>query len=65
MYRIHGGTTVRCQVSVWGAVGCGGVAFVGVVRVVCGGASCVVLGSFSWRSVAAVRRGRSLAWQLL
>ena len=43
VYRIHGGTTV-CWCAV---VGCGGGACVGVVGVVGGGVSCVVLGGSS------------------
>ena len=61
VYRIHGGTTV-CWRAV---VGCGGGACVGVVRVVGGSVSCVVLGGSSWWSVVAVRGGWSWAWQFL
>ena len=61
VYRIHGGTTVRwCAV-----VGCGVGACVGVVCVVGGGVSCVVLGCSSWWSVVAVRGGWSWAWRFL
>ena len=60
-YRIHGGTTACWRA----AVGCGGGAFVGVVRVVDGGASCVVLGSSSWWSAVAVLGGWSWAWLFL
>ena len=59
--HIPGGTTVCCRVAVGAAVGCRGVACVGVVCGVCGGLSCVVLGGSSWRSVAAVRGGRPWA----
>ena len=63
---IHGGTTSACcRVAVEAAVGCGGVACVGVVHGVCGGPSCIVLGGSSWRSVAAVRGGRPWAKRLL
>ena len=63
VYGIHGGTIVFwCAVN---AVGCGGGACVGVVRVVGGGALCVVLGGFSWRSVVVVLRGWSWAWRFL
>ena len=56
MYRIHGGTTV-CWRAV---VGCGGESCFGVVRVVGGGVSCVVLGVSSWWSVVVCR-----AWRFL
>ena len=65
VYRIHGGTTVCWRAAVEDVVGCGGGACVGVVRVVCGDASCVVLGGSSCRSVVAVRGGWSWAWRFL
>ena len=61
VYHIHGGITV-CWRAV---VGCGGGACVGVVRVVSGDVSCVVLGGSSWGSVVAVRGGWSWAWRFL
>ena len=65
VYRIHGGSTVCWQAAVEAAVGCGGRACFGVVRVVCGGMSCVVLGGSPLWSAVAVSRGRSSAWRLL
>ena len=64
-YRIHGGTIVCWRAAAGVAVGCGGGACVGVVRVVGGGASCVVLGSSSWLSVVVVPGGWSWAWRFL
>ena len=63
VYRFYGGTTVCWRAAVGGVVGCGVGACVSVVSVVCGSASCVVLGGSSWRSVVAVRRGLSWAWR--
>ena len=61
VYCIHGGTTV-CWRAV---VGSGGGVCVGVVRVVGGGVSCVVLGgSLRWSDVA-VLGGWSWAWRFL
>ena len=65
MYRIHGDTIVCWRAAAGGAVGCGGEACVCVVRVVGGGASCVVLGGSSWRSVLVVLGGWSWAWRFL
>ena len=65
MYRIHGGTIVCWGTAAVGAAGCGGGACVGVVRVVGGGVSCVVLGSSSWWSVVVVPGGWSWAWRFL
>ena len=61
VYRIHGGTIVCWRA----AAGCGSGACVGVVRLVGGGVSCVVLGGSSWWSVVAVRGGCSWAWRFL
>ena len=65
VYRIHWGTTVCRRAAAGRAVGCGGGACVGVVRVVGGGASCVVLGGSSWRSVVVVPGRWSWAWRFL
>ena len=43
-YRIGGGTILCLRDAAGGAVGCGAAVCVGVVRVVGGGVSCVVLG---------------------
>ena len=65
VYRIHGGTIVYSRAAAGGAVGCGGGACVGVVRVVGGGASWVVLGGSSRWSVVVVPGGWSWAWRFL
>ena len=65
VYRIHGGTTVCWSAAAVGAAGCGGGACVGVVRVVGGGVSCVVLGGSSWWSVVMVPGGWSWALRFL
>ena len=65
MYRIHGGTIVCWRAAAGGAVGCGGGACVGVVRVVGGGVSWVVLGGSSWWFVVVVPGGWSWAWRFL
>ena len=65
VYRIHGGTIVCWRSTAGDAVGCGGWACVGVVCVVGGGVSCVVLGGSSWWSVVVVPRGWSWAWRFL
>ena len=65
VYRIHGGTIVCWRAAAGGAVGCGGGACFGVVRVAGGGASCVVLGGSSWWSVVVVLGGWSWAWRFL
>ena len=65
VYRIHGGTIVCWRAAAGGAVGYGGGACVGVVHVVGGDASCVVLGGSSWWSVMVVPGGWSWAWRFL
>ena len=65
VYGIHGGTIVCWRAAAGGAVGCGGGACVGVVHVVRGGASCVVLGGSSWWSVVVLSGGWSWAWRFL
>ena len=65
VYRIHGGTIVCWRAAAGGAVGCGGGACVGVLRVAGGGASCVILGGSSWSSVVVVPGGWSWAWRIL
>ena len=65
VYRIHGGTIVCWRAAARGAVGCGGGACVGVVRVVVGSVSCVVLGSSSGWSIVVVPGGWSWAWRFL
>ena len=65
VYRILGGTIVCWGAAAVGAAGCGGGACVGVVRLVGGGVSCVVLGGSSWWSVVVVLGGRSWAWRFL
>ena len=65
VYRIHGGTIVCWRAAAVGAAGCGGGPCVGIVRVVGGGVSCVVLGCCSWWSVVVVPGGWSWAWQFL
>ena len=65
VYHIHGGTTVWWRAAAGDAVGCGCGACVSVIRVAGGGASFVVLGGFSWRSVVVVRGGWSWAWRFL
>ena len=65
MYGIHGGTIVCWRAAAGGAVGCRGWAGVGVVRVVGGSVSCVVLGGSSWWSVVVVPSGWSWAWRFL
>ena len=65
VYRINRGTTVCWRAAVGAVVGCGGEALVGVVRVVCGGASCGVVGVSSWRSVVGVRGRWWWAWRFV
>ena len=65
VYHIHGGTIVCWGAAAVGAAGCGGGACVGVVRVVGGGVSYVVLGGSSWWSVVVVPGGWSWAWRFL
>ena len=65
VYRIHGGTIVCWRAAARVAPGCGGGACVGVVRVVGGSVSFVVLRGSSWWSVMVVPGGWSWAWRFL